>query len=321
MKNTFLPSIFFILFSISSLLCGQELPEVDIIAHVVDEKGKPIEDVEVGAWFPQTYGAGSSAKGLSIKAKTDVTGNATLTGTTSGSVGFGARKEGYYKSVSEMFNFMGMQAMGKALETNKTLIMKKIKDPIPLYARHLRHIKIPDFNAPFGFDLEAGDWVSPHGKGKITDMIFQTSGTHKNYREHDLTLEISFPNVGDGLVMFEGAFEVGSALRSDHLAPESGYKPSLVLRRKALYEQKSSQWLNDSKPGSNYYLRTRTKLDEKGSVICANYGKIYGNFEFLDFIRAEAYYFNPIGNDRNLEFDTKCNLSNPSNSFEKVLMP
>lgn len=152
-------------------------------------------------------------------------------------------------------------------------------------------------------------------------MIFQISGTLKSSREHDLRLEISFPNEGDGLVIFEGAYEVGSALRSDHLAPESGYKPSLVLRRKALYEQKSSQWLNDSKPGSNYYLRTRTKLDEKGNVIRANYGKIYGNFEFLDFIKAEAYYFNPTVNDRNIEFDTKRNLANPSKSFEKVLMP
>ena len=93
---------------------------------------------------------------------------------------------------------------------------------------------------------------------------------------------------------FEGSRNVGSQLRSDHLAPETGYQPRLTLRKKALYEQKSSEWLNESKGGSNYYLRIRTALDENGNVITANYGKIYGNFEFLDFIQAEAVYFNQL---------------------------
>lgn len=297
------------------------MPEAEIAAHIIDEEGRPIQGAEVGAWFPQIYGAGASAKGLSVRKTTDDMGNANLRETTSGSVGFGVKKNGYYKSVSKMIDFMGMQARGEELKVERTLIMKEIKNPVPLYARQLRHVKIPDLNAPFGFDLEVGDWVAPHGEGKTTDMIFKISGTHESYREYDLTLEVSFPNEGDGLIEFAGAYEVGSALRSDHLAPESGYKPTLVLRKKALYEQKSSQWLNDSKPGSNYYLRTRTRLDENGNVVRANYGKIYGNFDFLDFINAEAYYFNPTVNDRNLEFDTKRNLAKPEKSFEHVRMP
>ena len=218
-------------------------------------------------------------------------------------------------------DFPSLLQKGEALQADRRVVLKKIKNPVPLYARKLQHIKIPGLNAPFGFDLEVGDWVAPHGEGKATDMIFQISGTHESYREYDLTLEVSFPNEGDGLVLFEGAYEMGSALRSDHLAPESGYKPTLVLKKKALYEQKSSQWVNDSKPGSNYYFRIRTKLDEKGNVIRANYGKIYGNLDFLDFIKAEAYYFNPAVNDRNIEFDTKRNLAEPKNSREQIRMP
>jgi hypothetical protein len=321
MKLILSRSILTTFFSIACLSCGQDLPKAEIIAQIKDEEGKPVQEAEIGAWFPQIYGAGSSAKGLSIRAQTDADGNATLKETTAGSVGFGAQKKGYYKSVSEMFDFMGMQSRNEVLKVEKTLILKKIINPIPLYARQLRYVKIPDFNAPFAFDLEIGDWVAPHGKGKTTDIVFQIRGNYKSYREHDIALEISFPNDGDGLIEFQGSRDLGSELRSSHLAPELGYKPSLVLKRKALYEQKSSQWLNDSKPGSNYYLRLRTKLDEKKNVIQANYGKIYGNFEFLDFIKAEAYYFNPTVNDRNIEFDTKNNLATPLKATEKVSMP
>jgi hypothetical protein len=318
-KNTkYIIAAFFIFFCHA---CGELLPEAELGVLVLDEEKFPISNAKLVTWFPEIYGAGSSAKGKTPSDLTNAEGRASVKETTAGSVSFSVRKEGYYYTGGGKIDFIGMHAKGKALKAERTLIMKKIKNPIPLYARQLRHVKIPSLNAPFGFDLEIGDWVTPHGEGKTTDMIFQIRGTHESYREYDLTLEVSFPNEGDGLVMFEGAYEVGSALRSDHLAPKTGYQPTLVLKKKALYEQKSSQWLNDSKSGSNYYLRTRTELDEKGDVIRANYGKIYGNFDFLDFIKAEAYYFNPTVNDRNVEFDTKRNLANPSKSFEKVLMP
>jgi hypothetical protein len=317
--NIFTILTIFLHFTLSA--CGEVLPEGELTIVVTNDFDKPLSDAEAGAFFPHIYGAGSAAKGESVKGRTNHDGVAVLKGAFAGTVGGGVEAVGYYRTQFEEVDFPNMFQRGEDLQAKRNVVLKKIIKPVPLYARQLRHIKIPDFNAPFGFDLEVGDWVAPHGKGKTADMIFQINGTYKSYREHDLTLEISFPNEGDGLIEFKGSRGSGSALRSDHLAPESGYKPSLVLRRKALYEQKSSQWLNDSKPGRNYYLRTRTKLDEKGNVIRANYGKTYGNFEFLDFIKAEAYYFNPTVNDRNIEFDTKRNLANPSKSFEKVLMP
>ena len=62
-----------------------------------------------------------------------------------------------------------------------------------------------------------------------------------------------------------------------------------------------------SNPDLNYHLRVRTRLDERGNVIDAQYGKIYMDFEaksnpnvpcFGDF----TYYLNPVPNDRNVEF-------------------
>jgi hypothetical protein len=50
------------------------------------------------------------------------------------------------------------------------LVMRKIKQPVPLYAKKLSAI-VPTYDKPVGFDFEAGDWVAPHGKGKSTDML------------------------------------------------------------------------------------------------------------------------------------------------------
>jgi len=61
----------------------------------------------------------------------------------------------------------------------------------------------------------------------------------------------------------------------------------------------------------------RTVLDEKGNIISASYGKIYGPIEYgeLDNDRGGVrfiYYLNPTDSDRNIEFDPSRNLvTNP----------
>lgn len=301
--------------------CGFVMPEAELLVWVKDESGGAIVGAEVGAFFPGIYGAGAPVKGDSLKTVTDQEGKALLHGKIAGTVGGGVELRGYYRTQFEAVDFPGMHQRGEPLKAEREVVLKAIRNPIPMYARPLREMRLPALNAPFGFDLQVGDWVAPHGAGRTTDVIFEVRGRHASYRDHDLTLEVSFPNPGDGLIEFAGSRHIGSQLRSDHLAPEDGYRPGLTLRKKALHDQKSSQWLNESKPGSNYYLRVRTVLDEDGKVISANYGKIYGNIEFLDFIQAEAVYFNPTANDRNIEFDTHRNLANPTSFREQVRMP
>jgi hypothetical protein len=59
-----------------------------------------------------------------------------------------------------------------------------------------------------------------------------------------------------------------------------------------------------------YFLRTRVRLDRDGNIASANYAKIMG--DFLVATKggqvAFTYDFNPLPNDRNLEFDPKKNL-------------
>jgi hypothetical protein len=297
------------------------LPSAQLSVTVSDEENKPAANAEVIAWFPHIYGAGASPKGESVQVPTDRNGQVVLQGKTAGSVSFGARKEGYYETSGGKIDFPGMHQRAEPLKAEREVVLKAIRKPIPMYARPLREMKLPSLNTPFGFDLEVGDWVAPHGVGRTTDIIFEVSGQYASYRDHDLTLSVTFPNRGDGLVEFAGSANIGSQLRSGHLAPESGYRPGLTLRKKALHEQKASEWLNESKPGSNYYLRVRTVLDDDGNVVSANYGKIYGNIDFLDFVQAEAVYFNPKANDRNVEFDPGQNLADPKSFREQVRMP
>ena len=60
-------------------------------------------------------------------------------------------------------------------------------------------------------------------------------------------------------------------------------------------------------------FRVRTKYDERGNVIEAYYGKIYGDivmgwsYQGVSSV-SFLYYFNPTLNDRNLEWDMKNNL-------------
>ena len=71
----------------------------------------------------------------------------------------------------------------------------------------------------------------------------------------------------------------------------------------------------DSKdPNRCYTFRIRSRRNEKGELVEAYYGKIYGDFEFegddkkgligVKFL----YYLNPTSLDRNLEWDMKNNL-------------
>lgn len=48
-------------------------------------------------------------------------------------------------------------------------------------------------------------------------------------------------------------------------------------------------------------FRTRIVKDEKGNIVSANYGKIYGGIRTVGFIGASAIYFNSNPNDVNME--------------------
>ena len=80
------------------------------------------------------------------------------------------------------------------------------------------------------------------------------------------------------------------------------------------------------KEDQNYFFKVRTKKDEKGNIVSALYGKIYGGVNYGIFRCPTAflyftYYLNPNPNSLNMEFDPKKNLFKNLKPLEQVTAP
>jgi hypothetical protein len=201
-----------------------------------------------------------------------------------------------------------------------------------MYAKSFRDGSLPVSNQAVAFDLMAGDWVVPHGKGQEPDLLFTFSAkperVHTNWygsspRVHrllDYNLAVSFFNEGDGVIPVSVTpHQGGSALRLPPMAAESGYSS---LSPKRVYQQEGKPQRSDIRMDQNYFFRVRTKKDDKGNIVSTLYGKIYGDFQFDERGRITfTYYLNPTPNDRNVEFDPKQNLFKNLSSLEEVRVP
>ena len=214
-------------------------------------------------------------------------------------------------------------------------MLPRIISPAALYALNFRvgqggpPISFPVKDEWLGYDFEAGDWVNPHGKGTTVDIRFRFHQEFKGWRYNaqelqdlrkypynrdvseqefrlrmgkwDGELEVSFPGEKEGLFE-ESRFLSYSRLKMPHQAPAEGYKPTIRFTA-------STSSPSTARENVGFFLRTRVKLDKMGNIISANYTKVMGDFYFdARGVVFFAYYFNPIPNDRNLEFDPKKNL-------------
>jgi hypothetical protein len=292
-------------------------PAWNATVTVLDETGQPVARANVKMSFNVKTIPGESESGGNVQGLTDTNGIVLLSHPNTGSIGvsFQATKGGYYATTKghEFVEFKD----GDPEKWNPTitLILKKIGSPIPMYAKYVENGP-PVFNEPVGYDLMIGDWVAPHGKGQIADIIFTGQLDKKSKNDFDYKLTVSFPKSGDGIqeftvppTRFAGQ---GSGLRSPHEAPADGYQ-SQVIRTMSRHPGQQSE--DDHDGNRNYFFRVRTVLNENGNVKSALYGKIYG--DFMQF----TYYLNPTPNDRNVEFDPKKNLLGGLKSFEGVSAP
>lgn len=279
---------------------------------VVDETGRPVPSAEVqiifsaaspqGEPIPDKITGLTSTNGVFLAAHTD----------RSVQLDFIARKSGYYPFTVQ--HFFGYSEEDKPdWSPAPTLILKRIRNPIPMYARTVSYF-MPTNAQPVGFDLARGDWVVPYGKGKTKDIVFVTHFERRSDEDYDYKLTVSFSNRGDGIQGFELSQPIGqgSALRSPHEAPESGYEPQLVKVDSVRPGHTANNPWNEK---TNYLFRVRTVFDENGHVKSALYGKIYGDFNRF------RYYLNPAPNDRNIEFDPKRNLLKGLKGTEQVREP
>lgn len=301
-----------------------EYADAKITISVVSESGVPVANALVtGGFFSKDIAGG----GTDFKGYSDIKGQFSVSGRTHGEISYLVRKDGYYYTSGkyrEWFVGNGKVEDGRWEPWNPTIeiVLKKIKDPIPMYAKRVREA-IPTFDKPCGYDLQKGDWVVPYGIGVNSDLIFDFGGRFKSLRDRDESLVISFSNEHDGVQEYISDTKQKSKLRTPHNAPVHGYKKKWH-RDKSMTDE--GAWKNQQlRKRYNLIFRVRTKLDKNGNIKEAKYGKIYGDIEFGYSKQDEAmvifkYYFNPDGT-RNLEFNPKQNLFRNLSSFEEVQEP
>lgn len=285
------------------------LPDVKVTLKVVDDEGVPIE----GASASVNFKAGT--EGNTETERTDSEGLATLSGSSTRFVEYGAGKEGYYPTwyQKSYVKFTGMKGFRRWQPWNETLTieLRKIKNPRALYIGGFtggskdRVVTLPGNDKKYGYDLIAKDWVVPYGLGTHRDFIFKFTGKSTGYNEYDDSSALTFSNEGDGIQQHDADPIFGSRLRLPHEAPVDGYKSELIQRKARTADHFIA---NDFPEDRNYFFRVRTIKDDKGNIESALYGKIYGNINFSSKSISMHYYLNPDSNDRNLESDYKKNL-------------
>lgn len=298
---------------------------------VVTEDDLPIQGANVSI----TYAFYGNKKNIIGNGISDVEGKYTFSGESLAKFFVTVKKEGYYESRYQGMVYTVEDSQRILSNPELVLALKKIKEPIPMYARGKLEFVIPEPNKEFGFDLEVADWVAPYGKGKSTDVIFSVNGYYNSLNDNESRLVVSFPNEGDGLIKIGGNYRKGSKLMSPHVAPEEGYiqrKEWSKSRKKnpnATTEAHTKYLIAEEyeQDGVNYLLRVRTILDPQGNVVSAHYGKVYGDFKFFgahkdgSFIGVDALYFNPTKNDRNLEYKVGENLNKDLRHSQNPYLP
>ena len=317
-------------------------------AYVIDAvTQEPIPNIKVSASFSNDNGWKAWTESAPIyhdTQETDVNGFCALKGKTNiGRAGCGVDKQGekYYGAGGRGFHFTRKNFFGVWQPDNlvATIRLQRVEHPIPLCVKSVELTMRPEqetkdegANAVLQYDLVAGDWLPPVGHGKIADL---TMKTHSNFVEHvkggvvdfdcyERSLSVVFPGNGNGIAPIVAKPTDGIKVRQ---VPSSGYVPAVMKRfgrKKSIRGVViSPKFYSDEDPNRCYVFRIRSQYDEKGNLVEAYYGKIYGDFNFSKvWYYGERqfflYYLNPKSLDRNLEWDMKNNLCPNSGSLGQL---
>jgi len=298
---------------------------------VVDEEGRPVADASarIGA-ERRPVGDESSGKGVFAEGVTDPNGyfSGVVETWNASQAGYRVQKEGHYGVWLTYRSKSPINGKWQPWNPTVEVLLKQIKNPVPMYAKNVT-AEVPVSHADVGYDLVEGDWVAPHGKGVAADMILHCDGEVQDDRNYRGTLTVSFPGAGNGLIPFEIAQPKISPLRMPYHAPEDGYGSTQTWRSVRRYNaqtRKNEEYIDDSSPTRNYFIRVRSELDANGKVLKAMYGKIHAPFIFdarginpwgrtkKQYV-AFTYYLNPDGT-RNIEYDPTRNLFKPAKHDE-----
>ena len=283
---------------------------------VIDFDGNPISNATVRVntmknWVPgENFGR---TVYMNVYGETDTNGESSVSFLCkSMNFTYGARANGYYGDgggVAFARAGSGFTLRQTQFETNVVVRLKPIVKPVPmcvhaLYADSQRHFPNDANRGAWGFDLKSCQWVKPFGDGEQADVVVEYSYEHfRKDRVVDCALVFT-NNVHDGFYI---AKCTGTRFRSDYMA-----NTNTVFRKRLDFNSWGKKFKGNYAVellDDDEYLvaRTRTRCDDDGNVISANYVKIYGPIRFNGLFSHQGVYFNLNENDPNLEADTKAN--------------
>ncbi|MEN8136763.1 MAG: hypothetical protein ABFS18_14710 [Thermodesulfobacteriota bacterium] len=293
-----------LLIGLANSACGS--PTAKLTVKVVDEQGVPIQGAMTFVSFSKPNYSGIGVADILKEGKSDKEGSFSSQSNTMNYIGVSAKKEGYYHSdVNYKFTSSSrLPNRWKPWNPTVEVVLKKKRNPVPMYHKFVEWEPVPELNEPVGYDLEKGDWVVPYGKGLNSDFIFEVNSDQRAWTDYNSSYKLTFSNEKDGIQEF--VFD----------KDDKSYYKWLFEALQDGYQQLMSKFRNDSpqtglqtneKKGINYIFRVRTQTDKDGKIIAAKFGKIEGEIRIIPGKINFSYYFNPDGT-RNLEEDPQRNL-------------
>lgn len=294
--------------------------EAKVIVSVMHEDGTSVANAEITGTFPKVD-TRNPKYFQRIKVQTDSRGLATLQAVCGGDAFVLVKKDGYYPSREVVkFNLNDPACVKDGRWQPWGYLCKIVLKPkmfprklISSAALNRATLLLPKgLDKQVGFDLERCDWVTPHGKGVVTDLLvscrWRTEGLPEGIeRRREVVFE--FPREKDGA--YRAPLSTQSYLQTPHKADVN-----------ASYEKRFLFWSDVSfSPAAKadnlnvecLILRTRTICDVNGNIISAHYTKLTNPPVIYLHEESEvrlSYYYNPTPNDPWLEsdFDAKPKL-------------
>ncbi len=315
--------LFFICLNCVVMGCFAQHPEAMITLHVVTQDGVSVGDVKIAAGFED----GRTLNGYYYERETDKDGLATFRSEVIGRVGFAniLNKTVYKPDAVDTYYATHVDYEYGSLKTdvqdgkwqpwNPTIemILKEIKNPIPMYVHSFRALRIPARNQWIAFDMMKNDWLTPFGKGEEADIMIYYEWDESHGKDFSgIKLKMRFNGPKSGFYRFK--CDTFSAFKSPYMAnPDATYEPEIIftILRDPITGNITRTFLKEDE---GLIFRTRTRVDDEGNLVSARYGKIYRHSQLLQPKINEKsefrlqYYLNPNENDLNLEFDPTRNL-------------
>ena len=274
---------------------------------VVDNDGHVVSNAWIqGGMYCDT----GVSMGTDFGGYTDKTGRFTISGKTTGRVVYSVTKDDCYPTTSE-FNFMQKdkdysptvrKGKWQPYGLTKTVTLKRMKDPCVKNWQYGKIISVP-LERWVGIDLEKMELCSPYGNGIHQDAVLRCTDSTKEtgWRNRHGSMELAFTNQPyagvylakkDNWSEFKSVYvaNTNDAFALRQFVYEHAREPERILK-------------NEEFPTDSYVVfRTRTKVDDRGRLVSAHYGKLYGPWGYGEtIIRFESVLFNSTPNDPNLE--------------------